>query len=129
MEEHNRKGERSDTIICFVLTALSKLTIRMKDINSQVTALIEQYADHMNVEIQQRACEFLQIFEQKWEESEKIFDPIPFKGDENMLVDATNRAIIDEEEGDLLVSRDEEKQQKQKNAEKQKKMKQEEEQE
>mmetsp|Transcript_12698 Transcript_12698/g.12537 ORF Transcript_12698/g.12537 Transcript_12698/m.12537 type:complete len:191 (+) Transcript_12698:1632-2204(+) len=101
----------------------------MKDIGQRVKDMIESYTDHMNVEIQQRACEFLQIFDQEWDEEEKIFDPIPFKGDENMLVDATGRAIIDEEEGDLLVSRDEEKQQKAKNAEKKKKMKKEEEQE
>lgn len=32
LSDHNRKGERSDTIICWALTALSKLTIRMKGI-------------------------------------------------------------------------------------------------
>jgi hypothetical protein len=32
LEEHNRKGERSDTVICWALTALSKLTIRLKNI-------------------------------------------------------------------------------------------------
>ena len=32
LEEHNKKGERSDTIICWVLTALSKLTIRLKTV-------------------------------------------------------------------------------------------------
>lgn len=32
LEEHNRKGERSDTVICWTLTALSKLTIRLKHI-------------------------------------------------------------------------------------------------
>lgn len=29
LEDHSKKGERSDTIICWVLTALSKLTIRL----------------------------------------------------------------------------------------------------
>ena len=29
-----------------------------------------------------------------------IFEPIPFKGDENMTVDVANRRILDEEEGD-----------------------------
>lgn len=29
-----------------------------------------------------------------------IFEPIPFKGDENMTVDATGRAVLDEEEGE-----------------------------
>jgi hypothetical protein len=32
LEDHSKKGERSDTIICWVLTALSKLTIRLKTI-------------------------------------------------------------------------------------------------
>ena len=32
LEDHLKKGERSDTIICWVLTALSKLTIRLKTI-------------------------------------------------------------------------------------------------
>ena len=32
LEDHARKGERSDIIICWVLTALSKLTIRLKSI-------------------------------------------------------------------------------------------------
>lgn len=59
LEEHNRKGERSDTVICWTLTALSKLTIRLKHIQPKVREIIEHYTDHMNVEIQQRACEFL----------------------------------------------------------------------
>ena len=32
LEDHNRKGQRSDTIISWVLTALSKLTIRLSNI-------------------------------------------------------------------------------------------------
>lgn len=36
LEEHNRKGERSDTVICWTLTALSKLTIRLKNIQQRV---------------------------------------------------------------------------------------------
>ena len=36
LEEHNRKGERSDTIICWALTALSKLTIRLKNVQKRV---------------------------------------------------------------------------------------------
>jgi hypothetical protein len=42
----------------------------------------------MNVEIQQRACEFLKLFDTNWDaERVGIFEPIPFKGDDNMLVD------------------------------------------
>ena len=51
LEEHNRKGERSDTIICWALTALSKLTIRLRNVQPKVQEIIEQYNDHMNVEI------------------------------------------------------------------------------
>ena len=87
----------------------------------------------MNVEIQQRACEFLQIFDQQWDDgdrADKIFDPIPFKGDENMLVDATGRATMDPDEPeDLLVSRDHEiKEKEQSNQQKQKMQKEQQEQ-
>lgn len=41
LEEHNRKGERSDTIICWALTALSKLTIRLPNSTSRVKEIIE----------------------------------------------------------------------------------------
>lgn len=58
----------------------------------------------MNVEIQQRACEFLQLFDRNWDDERVgIFEPIPFKGDENMLVDATNRPIFDDEDGEKDV--------------------------
>lgn len=100
LEDHIKKGERSDTVICWVLTALSKLTIRLKTIHAKVKEIVEQYTDHMNVEIQQRACEYLQLFDTKWdEERHGIFEPIPFKGDENKLYDDTNRPDFDDEEG------------------------------
>ena len=51
LEEHNRKGDRSDTVIQWTLTALSKLTIRLKTIQEKVKEIIESYTDHMNVEI------------------------------------------------------------------------------
>lgn len=36
----------------------------------------------MNVEIQQRACEYIQIFDEKWDATRQgLFEPIPFKGD------------------------------------------------
>lgn len=41
LEEHAKKGERSDTVICWVLTALSKLTIRMKGIQDKARELIK----------------------------------------------------------------------------------------
>lgn len=108
LEDHNKKGERSDTVICWVLTALSKLTIRLKGIQSKVQEIIENFTDHMNVEIQQRACEYIQIFDKKWDDDRHgIFEPIPFKGDENKFFESTtDRPDFDEEEGEkgLLVA-------------------------
>lgn len=105
LDEHDRRGERSDTIICWTLTAMSKLTIRLSDITDRVKEITSSFTDHSNVEIQQRACEYLEILKAgKWEESERmsIFEPIPFKGNENMLVDNSNRAVKDEDDGDLM---------------------------
>lgn len=51
----------------------------------------------------------MQILEAKWDEERNgIFEPMPFKGDENMLVDAKDRAALDEEEGEnqLLIGFD-----------------------
>ena len=61
LDEHDRKGERSDVIISWALTALSKLTIRLPNCITKVREIINAYTDHANVEIQQRACEYLQI--------------------------------------------------------------------
>lgn len=47
------------------------------------------------------------MFDKKWDEDRHgIFEPIPFKGDENKLYDDTNRPVFDEEEGEkgLLVA-------------------------
>ena len=41
LEEHNKKGERSDTIICWALTALSKLTIRLRNVQTKVQEILE----------------------------------------------------------------------------------------
>lgn len=63
--------------------------------------MLVTHSSHVNVEIQQRACEFLKILDPKWDsERGAIFEPMPFKGDENMLVDAKDRAALDDEEGD-----------------------------
>ena len=43
----------------------------------------------------------MQLFDSKWDDERVgIFEPIPFKGDENMTVDATNRPIFDDEDTD-----------------------------
>ena len=54
-----------------------------------------------NIEIQQRACEFLQLFESNWDNYRAgIFESMPFQGNENMLIDASERALKEEGEGD-----------------------------
>ena len=121
LKDHNKRGERSDIVIMWALTALSKLSIRIGQSNpvkpenahskilERIKANLKNHNDHMNVEIQQRACEFTQILEAKWDQERNgIFEPMPFKGDENMLVDAKDRAALDEDEGDnqLLIGFD-----------------------
>ena len=79
LDEHDRKGERSDVIISWALTALSKLTIRMPGCIEKVREIVQAYTDHANVEIQQRACEYLQILDSEWDsERQNIFEPILF---------------------------------------------------
>ena len=51
LDEHDRKGERSDVIISWTLTALSKLTIRLQGSKSRVKDIIDTYKDHANIEI------------------------------------------------------------------------------
>ena len=113
LHDHYRKGERSDIVIMWALTALSKLSIRIgsptsgKEQNSHASILerikknMKDFNDHMNVEIQQRACEYLQMLDNQWESKRAtIFEPMPFKGDENMLFDNKDRAALDEDEGE-----------------------------
>ena len=88
LDEHDRKGKRSDVIISWALTALSKLTIRLTNSTDKVREIVNAYTDHANVEIQQRACEYLEFLDEKWnEERAGIFEPILFQGTENILVD------------------------------------------
>ena len=79
LDEHDRKGKRSDVIISWALTALSKLTIRLTNSTDKVREIVNAYTDHANVEIQQRACEYLEFLDEKWnEERAGIFEPILF---------------------------------------------------
>lgn len=58
LDENDRKGKRSDIVISWALTALSKLSVRLPGIQNKVKELVDGYADHANVEIQQRAFEY-----------------------------------------------------------------------
>jgi AP-1 complex subunit gamma-1 len=51
LDENDKKGRRSDIIIMWALTALSKLSVRLPEMQSKVRELIEGYQDHANVEI------------------------------------------------------------------------------
>ena len=51
----------------------------------------------------------MEILDPKWDQERNgIFEPMPFKGDENMLVDAKDRAALDDDEGEnqLLIGFD-----------------------
>ena len=113
LRDHHRKGERSDIVIMWSLTALSKLSIRIGSQNldkianahdkilERIRKNLKEFNDHMNVEIQQRACEYIQMLDHAWEaERHVIFEPMPFKGDENMLFENKDRAALDEDEGE-----------------------------
>jgi hypothetical protein len=95
------------------LTALPKLSIRIGSANpvnpensqsaiiTRIKKNLEEFSSNSNIEIQQRACEFLAILSEGWKDLRvSIFEPMPFKGDENMLVDAKDRAALDADEGD-----------------------------
>ena len=43
LDENDRKGKRSDTVICWALTALSKLSIRLPGVHEKVKELVEGY--------------------------------------------------------------------------------------
>ena len=71
LKDHNKRGERSDIVIMWALTALSKLSIRIGQQNpvkpenahskimERIKTNLKNHNNHMNVEIQQRACEFM----------------------------------------------------------------------
>jgi AP-1 complex subunit gamma-1 len=46
----------------FILTALMKLTSRFQNIE-RIKELVTAYRSHLNVELQQRSCEYHSIFE------------------------------------------------------------------
>ena len=101
MEHYKDKSDKGDIIIQYSLIALSKLTVRFESMRPKIKELIETQIHNPNIEIQQRACEFLELFDDNWDQHRTgIFEPMPFQGDENMLVDATERAVREEGEGD-----------------------------
>jgi hypothetical protein len=51
LEDHDRKGEKSDIIIQWTLVALSKLSIRLPNVKDRVKKNLNEFNDHMNVEI------------------------------------------------------------------------------
>jgi AP-1 complex subunit gamma-1 len=52
VEMYVKKSEQGDRVICFLLNALSKLSIRFKNSESRIQELIEAHSDSINVEIQ-----------------------------------------------------------------------------
>ena len=99
------KVERGEIIVMWSLTALSKLSIRLQNdmLRPRIIDNLKKFAGSANCEIQQRALEFSKLLGDEWgAERPGIFEPMPFKGDENMLVaDAANRAAMgDDDEGE-----------------------------
>ena len=91
--------EKSDIIVQHCLVALSKLSVRFDTMKPQIREIMEEFTNSPNIEIQQRSCEFLKLFDDSWDSHRiGIFEPMPFQGDENMLVDASGRAINEEED-------------------------------
>ena len=94
MDENDHKGKRSDIVIQWALTALSKLSVRLTGVAQKIQELVSGYTTHANVEIQQRAYEYCQIFKDSWQaERGALFEAIPFKGDEGMLVSHLDRVV------------------------------------
>jgi AP-1 complex subunit gamma-1 len=56
----------------FVITALMKLTTRFQSTAGRVQSLIEQFRSHINVELQQRSCEYSNIFARPDSESLRV---------------------------------------------------------
>ena len=51
--------KRNDVIVEYGLTALSKLTVRFRLTLGDIKGLLDEYSSSNNVEIQQRACEYI----------------------------------------------------------------------
>ncbi|KAJ3437239.1 ap-1 complex subunit gamma [Anaeramoeba flamelloides] len=66
----------------FILNTLIKLSTRIEGFNETIKEIIKPFMKHVNIEIQQRACEYFRLFEDK-ELLVFSFDRIPVK-DDNM---------------------------------------------
>lgn len=69
----------------------------------RINQIVDSYTDHANVEIQQRACEYLKIFNADWdEEREMIFEAVPQQDEDSSAMtfdnDAKDRKIFDDED-------------------------------
>ena len=72
--------DRNDIIVMWCLTALPKLSIRIGSANpvnpensqsaiiTRIKKNLEEFSSNSNIEIQQRACEFLAILSEGWKD-------------------------------------------------------------
>ena len=60
---HSKMAECSETGKAIILTAFIKMTNRSSEIVPQVQKVMEAHQNHWNVEIQSRACEYLQMID------------------------------------------------------------------
>ena len=78
MDNYKDKSDKGDIIMQYCLTALSKLTVRFKSQREEIRSLIHSCKKSSVIEIQQRACEFLELLDDKWDDHRLgIFEPMP----------------------------------------------------
>ena len=67
----------SNTVKEYCLTALLKLSIKMGE-RERIYGLIDTQTCSANIELQQRACEFIRLFDTEWQTNRTgILEPIP----------------------------------------------------
>jgi AP-1 complex subunit gamma-1 len=68
----------SDTTKEYALTSLAKLFSVFKSDHERISSLIKKMSNHMCIEVQQRACEYLTLLNGDWDMyRESIFEPMP----------------------------------------------------
>ena len=60
-------SQSSDLCKEYVLTCLAKLTVRAPDYREHFKKLLSSQSSALNIEIQQRACEYLQLLQDNWD--------------------------------------------------------------
>ncbi|KAH8739618.1 adapter-protein complex 1 gamma subunit (gamma adaptin) [Cryptosporidium ryanae] len=79
-----------ETTINFSMVALVKSSIRLNSQKDRISQLIKSQINSTNIEIQQRAIEFLQIMNSNWDSNRKhILNPLPVFDLSNLISNET----------------------------------------